>query len=178
MSAERCQTPTASGEPCKNSALPGSTACSIHSRGTFTHVGRPSKLTAELTDEFVRMLRAGNYIGVACHAVRINRTTFSAWIRRGASGRPEDEAFREFRERVEQARAEGEVRNVAQIARAASESWQAAAWLLERQYPERWGRPSSPQRQEAEDADVATAADDDPFREVDELAERRRSRSR
>jgi hypothetical protein len=121
------------------------------------------------------MLRAGNYIGVCCHAVRITRQTFALWMQRGLSDADADAPFRDFRERVEQARAEGEVRNVTHIAKAATTSWQAAAWLLERQFPERWGRPSAPQRQDVE-KDEPGEAEFDPFAEVDELAERRRSR--
>jgi hypothetical protein len=36
--------------------------------------------------------------------------------------------------------AEAEMRDVALIAQAAKENWQAAAWRLERKYPARWGR--------------------------------------
>jgi hypothetical protein len=178
VSAEACIETTASGERCKNSALPGSARCQVHHRGTQisekSRGGRPSKLTPEVVETLVQMLRAGNYVGVACHAVRITRQTFALWMKRGRSARPEDAPYRDFRERVEQARAEGEVRNVTHIASAARESWQAAAWLLERQYPERWGRPSSPQRQEAPAEDAPREAEFDPFAEVDELAERRR----
>jgi predicted nucleic acid-binding Zn ribbon protein len=57
------------------------------------------------------------------------------------------------------------------IAQAAAENWRAAAWLLERRWPERWGTSRKP----------PTASDDvdelDPFREVDELARRRREQA-
>jgi hypothetical protein len=100
-------------------------------------------------------------------------------MRRGRTGLPADEPYRELRERIHQAQAEGEVRNVAQIAKAATDSWAAAAWLLERQHPTRWGRVSTRLRLEAADdeRDAPVNVDtDDPFAEVDELAERRRAR--
>jgi hypothetical protein len=63
-------------------------------------------------------------------------------VARGRQGPPAEHVqardFREFRERVGQARAEGEARNVAIIANA---DWKAAAWMLERQHADRWGRP-------------------------------------
>ena len=50
------------------------------------------------------------------------------------------EAFREFREAVERARAEAVARNVALVQKAADDSWQAAAWWLERSRPDQYGR--------------------------------------
>jgi hypothetical protein len=59
---------------------------------------------------------------------------------------------------------------VTAIARAAAQGqWRAAAWLLERIAPERWG----PQRLAGGRAAIADIAGD-PFAEVDELARRRR----
>jgi len=45
-----------------------------------------------------------------------------------------------FSNAVEKALAEAEMRDVMIIGKAASEQWQAAAWRLERKFPQRWGR--------------------------------------
>jgi hypothetical protein len=67
------------------------------------------------------------------------------------------------------AAATSEPRLLALVAREAPTNWRAAAWMLERRYPERWGL--RPRRLE----DVEPAPDpSDPFAEVDELAARRR----
>jgi hypothetical protein len=58
------------------------------------------------------------------------------------------------------ARATEETRLVAYVASAASKNWRAAAWILERRYPDRWGRG------QREEPPVVPSADD-PFREVD-----------
>jgi hypothetical protein len=160
-----CTATTAKGKPCKRSALEGTDPplCVSHLGG---RVGRKTVLNAELTDRIAQMLRAGNYVEVACAAVGVNRCTFYDWYARGEEGVPG--LYKDFRERVDQARAEGEARNVALVAKAASRTWQAAAWMLERQYPERWGRPS--QRQEEPEAEAA-----DGFAALDELAVRRRA---
>jgi hypothetical protein len=94
-----------------------------------------------------------------------------------------DAPFRAFRERMEEAKARGEVRNVAVIAKAATDgSWAAAAWLLERQHPERWGKPSVREREAGAgeatgDVSAQVETEPDPFREVDELAQKRATRS-
>ena len=69
-------------------------------------------------------------------------------------------------------RATDETRLVAIVAAEARRSWRAAAWVLERRYPERWG----PVRRRP-DGELEQVVDgDDPFAEVDELRRRRERR--
>jgi transposase len=177
----QCSATTTKGAQCRRTAAPGHDRCVVHlAPGGWP--GRPSLLTEQLVEKLVTMLRAGNYMGTAARASGISRQTLTSWLERGASARPEDEEYRDLRERVERARSEGEVRLVATIARAAAERWDAAAWLLERQYPDRWGRVSMRLRADAQaEAEAAAEAaaralEHDPFAEVDELAAKRRSR--
>jgi hypothetical protein len=65
-----------------------------------------------------------------------------------------------------------EERLVGLVAAGAKSNWRAAAFLLERRYPERWGPVRRP---EAEPAPPALN-ESDPFAEVDMLAARRRAR--
>lgn len=171
----RCDATKVNGERCRVSAVKGGTKCQHH-RGA--KIGAQPKLTLELADRLVQLLSAGNYVAVACREVGISRTLFYQWLDRGASHAARDLEYRELRDRVEHAQAQAEARNVAAIAAAARENWQAAAWLLERMYPERWGKTSVRLREQlAEDAPppAAPVDHDDPFREVDELAARRRA---
>jgi hypothetical protein len=167
-----CDQLTVDGAPCKKHAMNGATSCAAH----LGLVGPKSTLTPEVADRIVALLSAGNYVQVAIRACGVARRTYTDWLAKGREGDPEFEAFAE---RVDRARAEGEARNVAQIARAAGDSWQAAAWLLERMAPERWGRVSVRLRDVAPpESEVPIVTDeDDPFREVDELAERRHQRT-
>ena len=117
-------------------------------------MARPTKLTPEVQERIVAVLRSGAYVEQAAEAAGIGRSTFDDWIRRGDSDAAKDKPFRDLRDAVEQARAEAEARHVALIARASSKSWQAAAWLLERQYPNRWGKVSERKQSSEEPAEV------------------------
>ena len=117
-------------------------------------MARPTKLTPEVQERIVAVLRSGAYVEQAAEAAGIGRSTFDDWIRRGDSDAAKDKPFRDLRDAVEQARAEAEARHVALIARASSKSWQAAAWLLERQYPNRWGKVSERKQSSEEPAEA------------------------
>lgn len=101
-------------------------------------MGRPSKLTPELQERIVQAIRAGNYIETAAAYAGIAKSTLYDWLKRGA--RAKTGKYRAFSDAVQRALAEAEVRDVAIIGKAAQEQWQAAAWRLERKFPERWGR--------------------------------------
>jgi hypothetical protein len=101
--------------------------------------GRQTKLTPELQDRILAALRAGNYQETAAVYGGISRDTFYYWLERG---RDEPESiYSDFSDAVEKAKADAEVRDVALIDKAAHDgSWQAAAWKLERKFPNKWGR--------------------------------------
>lgn len=136
--------------------------------------GKPI-ISEAIAAKLVASLREGNYVPTAAKAAGISRSVFYKWLARGKSNAPEDKPYRELRERVEHARAEGEAALVARIANRATADWRAAAWILERQYPERWGRVSVNARGASEE-DEEPPVEVDPFAEVDELAERRATR--
>lgn len=166
-----CDATTVAGEPCKRNAMEGFTKCVSH----MGRVGRPTLLTEELSNRLTTMLRSGAYLQVAIKAIGVDYSTYKRWMTRGRSGKAEDVEYRIFREAVERSQAEAEVLLVGEITRAARDSWQAASWLLERLAPTRYGKPSVRMRAEAPPPQpVEESPDDDPFTEVDELAERRR----
>lgn len=103
-------------------------------------MSRPSKLTDETKRKLVLALRAGNDQKVAAQLAGIGETTFYRWLELGEQPDAKKE-YREFRELVQRTLAEAEIDAIARIQQAASNGrWQAAAWWLERKYPERWGR--------------------------------------
>src|SRR5439155_21962554 len=74
------------------------------------------------------------------------------WLRRGREAK--SGGYHDFAEALELALAQAEVTDLSTILDASKEEWQAAAWRLERRYPDRYGR-----RQRVDHA----AADGKPF---------------
>jgi hypothetical protein len=93
---------------------------------------RPTKLTPEVRAKLVGLLRAGAYVTAAARAAGVSRSVVYHWM----------QTDQVFADEVHRARAEGEARHVASVMRAAPEDWRAAAFVLERQWPERWGPPA------------------------------------
>ena len=114
--------------------------------------GRPTKLTAELQTEICDLLRAGNYIETAAAFAGVSKQTLYDWIRRGkrelqrveaspgSKIRKKEAPFVEFLDAVERAQAMAEAEDIEILRRAARDDWKAAAWRLERKFPDKWGR--------------------------------------
>lgn len=105
--------------------------------GEPSHRGRPSKLTDELFRKFIELFLAGSFREPACHELGIGYTTFSRWMNRGR--REPDSIYGEFRLAVGAAEARSQNRMLSRIQAASLEDWKAAAWMLERKYPRRYG---------------------------------------
>lgn len=101
-----------------------------------------SKLTPEVHEKIVRLIRAGNYRETACAAAGIWARTMRTWLRLGSEGL---EPYAQFAADIAQAEAEAEARDVALIAKAGTEDWKAAAWRLERKVHDRWARRDRPE---------------------------------
>lgn len=134
-------------------------------------MARPSKLSPELRDQVAQLIRAGNTVEIAATTAGVSERTFYSWMEKGEAEEAGDHA--DFRDAVEQARAESEAVLVTRIAKAASNgSWQAASWLLERRFAERWAKVTERKRG---NSDEEAERPVDPFAEIDELAQRRKS---
>jgi hypothetical protein len=110
--------------------------------------GRPTKLTKDLIDTIVEMVKNCAYVETACASVGIDKQTLYTWLREAADLRVKIAKDKKatpkpgtrlalvltFSDAVKSAKAEAENSSVLIIASAAQ--WQARAWLLERQRPE------------------------------------------
>jgi len=99
-----------------------------------------TKLTPELQEEILNLIRAGNYVKDACLAVGIDESTYYKWIKRGEKAK--SGIYFQFVQSTKKARAFARALRVEKITDAMEENWQAAAWWLERTDPEHWGRRS------------------------------------
>ena len=100
---------------------------------------RKSKLNEELIKQAVKLIEAGNYQKHVAQALGITETTWYRWMQEGEKAK--SGLKRKFYESIKKAEARAVLRNVAKILQASQEgNWQAAAWWLERRYPDEWGR--------------------------------------
>lgn len=136
----RCKGKTKAGARCKKRALAGADRCATH---LGAPVGRKTKLTEDISEGICAILSFGGYVETAAAAVGVSKKTFYEWLKRGDPDgtRAVDAPYRAFREQIEKSRAEGESALVAVIRNAAVKDWKAAAWMLERQTPDKWAGP-------------------------------------
>jgi hypothetical protein len=93
--------------------------------------------TPEQIKRFIDCLKMGNYIETASAYAGISSQTLYRHLKLGQNpGTPQSKLLKD----VQTALAESENRDLTTIAAAAKSQWQAAAWRLERRWPERWGR--------------------------------------
>jgi type IV secretory pathway TrbF-like protein len=101
-------------------------------------MGRPTKLTQPIHDLIVKYIKSANYVETAAAAAGINKSTLYDWLKRGSAEK--SGIYADFSNAVEKALAESEIADLKRIEQQSRESWQAAAWRLERRFPDRWGR--------------------------------------
>lgn len=129
--------------------------------------GRPTKLTDEMADRIVTAVRAGNYLETAAHYAGVHPATVFRWLKEADDDDAPASKVR-FREAVNRARAESEIRVVGQIQRVimggqvlrevtrtmpdggteterhyAPPDGRVALEFMSRAYPDRWARRSA-----------------------------------
>jgi hypothetical protein len=156
---------------------------------TTIHKGVRTTLTTAIRDKIVAAVTAGSPQKTAAAYARVPYSTFNDWMRRGRED-PEG-PYGEFAMDIDQAVATLEVRNLTIVQTAAQATkdsrgqWQAAAWTLERLYPERYALRDAPvHRPRLDKLDAADPGadmtEDDALRELEagarDLEEVRRKR--
>jgi hypothetical protein len=100
--------------------------------------GRPPKYNDPVVlDALFKSLFEGASIKASCNSAGIDRSTITKWCNQAKAG---NEKYFKFFNGYKKARADLEISLVNDIRTAAKTQWQAAAWLLERLMPKRYGR--------------------------------------
>lgn len=93
--------------------------------------GRRTKFTPETVDKLTQAIRLGATYQLACDYAGIGVSTFHDWL----NAKPE------FSQAIKEAEGKAAVLWLGKIEQAASDgNWQAAAWKLERRYPQDYGK--------------------------------------
>ena len=103
-------------------------------------MARPTKLTPEVQDIIVDGINAGLTCGLTCARAGVAPSTFYRWLEKGEAAK--SGVFCEFFDAVSRAKADSAMRLVSQITLQAPTDWRAAAFLLERRFPDDYGKRS------------------------------------
>jgi len=101
--------------------------------------GRPRKLTAESLEKLIESISLGGTYELACNYAGVSYSSFRVWMINGetATSGPERELFLA----VKHAEGAATAKWLKMIEQAAADgNWPAAAWKLERRYPDMYGR--------------------------------------
>lgn len=106
-------------------------------------MARTTKYTPEVAKKITDAIRLGATYQLACNYAGISTDSFARWRAR----------YADFAARVKEAEGVGAVGWLVKIEQAAAAgNWQAAAWKLERRYPEQYGRLVNDHRHSIEEA--------------------------
>ena len=103
--------------------------------------GRPLSLTATKRRNLLKALGVGVPLTHACDAAGINIATFRNWRNR-LDTEPEGSEIRTLFSQIKKVEGKALQKNLERIVAAAEEprNWTASAWLLERRYPQHFGK--------------------------------------
>jgi len=110
-------------------------------------------MTPDRRKTLLRFLRGGLPLDTSARLAGVDIDDVAEWQRLSTQRKS---GFVKLNAEIAEAMAEGEAIQVARISEAGKTSWRAAAWLLERVHPDRWG-PTLPI--EVPDAPPTTADD-------------------
>lgn len=97
------------------------------------------RLTQDGIRTALKLCRAGLPDCQIAAVLGVSKETYSRWI-----NHPKTDNQNQLRQQLKKADAEREAALVTRIMRASDDTWQAAAWLLERRYPDRYAKPVRP----------------------------------
>lgn len=108
-------------------------------------IGRPTKLTPAIQRRIAKAIRLGLTYALAAEYGGISYFTFNNWMKAGEEVDTEtdpDNPYLQFLQAVKKSEADLAVEIMTEIKAASKDPkhWQAGAWILERRWPEMYGR--------------------------------------
>lgn len=114
--------------------------------------GRPLLLTASKIKSIAQHIEQGNFAVTACALEDISERAFYSWLNTGKQDEQAGEItiYTQFMQSIKKASAIAESRSV-QFALLGESGWQSNMVWLERRFPDRWGKQSKLNMEEARD---------------------------
>lgn len=122
------------------------------------------KCTPELVDEAEKLKKNGMSNADIVSCLRIGRSTFYRWL-----SNPRTSEEKELVDRLKGAEAEFKAALRSRIIAKSRDNWQAAAWMLERMFPDEYARPEV--QLARRDAVSSETSDDELSKSLEELGE-------
>jgi len=126
------------GRTWQPSELARQTAVLANRLGVLTDLDSPH--SRQVLDAVVTALRSGNYLDTAAALAGCHPDSLKTWLRDGSRDTAGQTPAGKLWARISAAMAEAEAVDVARMTAAAKRDWRAAAWVLERRWPERWSQ--------------------------------------
>jgi len=118
---------------------------------------RPIRLSKELIDQLATYIENGNFAQDACRLVGVSESGFYKWLATGKAinageirATSRNALCVELVEAIKHADAKFKAYHIANINKASKTTWQASAWMLERRFPDDYGRRGEGIRVESE----------------------------
>lgn len=112
----------------------------------MSRTGRPTKLTSEVKEKFLQAIKLGLHYDDCCDYSGISRTTFYDWKNR------KEKKFLDFLDALKEAESTAKAKLIGDLQK--DRSWQSKAWILERRWPDSWGRKEKLQVDSKSEIDV------------------------
>ncbi len=109
----------------------------VISGSRVSHAGHGKHSDPKVIETILNAVRIGSPFNVAARAAGVHRNTLRRWLVLGEAGR---EPYAKLLRDVEQARDQAHLHALALIRQAMPVNWFAAAWFLERRYPELYAK--------------------------------------
>lgn len=100
--------------------------------------GRKTKLNPERAAKICDLLSKGNTRRASAYASGVTYESMRSWLKRAEEC--ESGIYVEFAEAVQLAEAQAEINAVSVVTQAGFTNWTAAAWWLERKFPDDWAK--------------------------------------